>query len=109
MPTYVYRGTECPHQFQVHQSFAEDPLTECTECGMPVRRVFQPTGLVFKGSGWYINDSRKSENGESPNGATTTDSAKPAAESPSKPAADSSAKPDSTSKAEPVAAGASKD
>lgn len=60
MPIYVYRGVDCPHEFEIHQSFSEDPLTECTVCGKAVRRVFHPTGLVFKGSGWYITDSRKS-------------------------------------------------
>lgn len=58
MPTYAYRGNECPHQFEAYQSFSEDPLTECTECGLPVRRVIQLPGIVFKGSGWYITDSR---------------------------------------------------
>jgi putative FmdB family regulatory protein len=60
MPTYAYRGTACAHEFETYQSFSEDPLTECLECGGPVRRVIQPTGIVFKGSGWYITDSRKS-------------------------------------------------
>lgn len=58
MPNYVYRGSECQHEFEVYQSFSEDPLTACTECGQPVRRVFHATGLVFKGSGWYVTDSR---------------------------------------------------
>lgn len=60
MPTYAYRGIQCPHEFETHQSFSEDPLTECAECGQPTRRVIQLPGIVFKGSGWYINDSRKS-------------------------------------------------
>lgn len=58
MPTYAYRGIQCPHEFETHQSFADDPLTECVECGEPVRRVIQLPGIVFKGSGWYITDSR---------------------------------------------------
>lgn len=63
MPTYSYRGTVCSHQFDYVQKFADDALTECIECQGPVRRVFQPVGVVFKGSGWYINDSRKTESG----------------------------------------------
>ncbi|HEV2073359.1 MAG TPA: FmdB family zinc ribbon protein [Thermomicrobiales bacterium] len=58
MPTYAYRGKECPHEFEVYQSFSENALTECVECGKPVRRVIHPAGIVFKGSGWYITDSR---------------------------------------------------
>lgn len=63
MPTYSYRGTACAHEFDYVQKFADDPLTECIECHGPVRRVFQPVGVVFKGSGWYINDSRKTDTG----------------------------------------------
>ncbi|HWV25512.1 MAG TPA: FmdB family zinc ribbon protein [Thermomicrobiales bacterium] len=101
MPNYVYRGTDCPHEFEVHQSFSEDPLTECTVCGQPVRRVFQPTGLVFKGSGWYINDSRKSG---SKDGANST----PPAKAESTPAP-SEKKAKTTATKEPATAGASKD
>jgi putative FmdB family regulatory protein len=62
MPTYVYACDACGTQFEKVQSFSEDPLSTCV-CGQEgaVRRVFQPVGIVFKGSGWYINDSRKSE------------------------------------------------
>ncbi|MDQ3655639.1 MAG: zinc ribbon domain-containing protein [Chloroflexota bacterium] len=63
MPTYSYRGTACTHEFDYVQKFSDDPLTECIECQGPVRRVYQPVGVVFKGSGWYINDSRKTDTG----------------------------------------------
>ena len=63
MPTYAYRGTACTHEFDYVQKFSDDPLTECIECQGPVRRVYQPVGVVFKGSGWYINDSRKTDTG----------------------------------------------
>jgi putative FmdB family regulatory protein len=59
VPTYAYRCTNCAHEFETFQKFSEDPLTECPECGSTIRRIFQPVGIVFKGSGWYINDSRK--------------------------------------------------
>jgi putative FmdB family regulatory protein len=58
MPTYLYRCSECGHSFDFFQKFADDPLTECPECGGPIHRVPQPVGIVFKGSGWYVNDSR---------------------------------------------------
>ena len=59
MPTYQYACTECGHAFEQFQSFKDEPLTTC-HCGQSgkVRRVIQPAGIVFKGSGWYINDSR---------------------------------------------------
>jgi predicted nucleic acid-binding Zn ribbon protein len=45
----------------VFQKFTDDPLTKCPECDASLRKVFQPVGIVFKGSGWYVNDSRKPE------------------------------------------------
>lgn len=61
MPTYHYRCSDCGHSFDYFQKFAEDPLTTCPECGGPIRRVPQPVGIVFKGSGWYVTDSRDSK------------------------------------------------
>ena len=58
MPTYHYRCSDCGHSFDFFQKFADDPLTECPECNGTIRRVPQPVGIVFKGSGWYVNDSR---------------------------------------------------
>ena len=58
MPTYPYACTECGHQFEKYQSFHDDPLTECPECGGKLRKVWGSVGVVFKGSGFYRNDSR---------------------------------------------------
>ncbi|TNU73642.1 FmdB family transcriptional regulator [Miniimonas arenae] len=60
MPTYAYRCTACGHAFDVRQSFTDAPLTECPECGGALRKVLQPVGVVFKGSGFYRTDSRES-------------------------------------------------
>jgi putative FmdB family regulatory protein len=60
MPTYVYACDTCGTQFEQFQSFKDEPLRTCPSCEGAVRRVFQPVGIVFKGSGWYITDSRKS-------------------------------------------------
>ncbi len=59
MPTYVYACDSCGKQFEQFQSFKDEPLSVC-RCGTAgkVRRVIQPAGIVFRGSGWYINDSR---------------------------------------------------
>ena len=59
MPTYVYACDTCGAQFEQFQSFKDEPLRTCPSCASAVRRVFQPVGIVFKGSGWYITDSRK--------------------------------------------------
>jgi putative FmdB family regulatory protein len=60
MPTYVYACDSCGTQFEQFQSFKDEPLRTCPSCAGAVRRVFQPVGIVFKGSGWYVTDSRKS-------------------------------------------------
>ncbi|HEV2109083.1 MAG TPA: FmdB family zinc ribbon protein [Thermomicrobiales bacterium] len=74
MPTYSYRCDTCHHQFDQIQRFSDNPLTDCPACEGSVRRVIQPVGVVFKGSGWYINDSRKSSDPES---KTAKDQEKP--------------------------------
>ncbi|HYN17810.1 MAG TPA: FmdB family zinc ribbon protein [Actinomycetes bacterium] len=58
MPTYEYACTECGDRTEVVRSFSDAPLTTCTVCGGPLRKVFSPVGIVFKGSGFYRTDSR---------------------------------------------------
>lgn len=58
MPTYEYRCKDCGQHVEVVQSFSDDPLTECGNCGGELRKVFSPVGIVFKGSGFYKTDSR---------------------------------------------------
>jgi putative FmdB family regulatory protein len=58
MPTYEYVCTNCGHHVEVYQRFSEAPLTTCGVCGGPLRKVFHPAGIVFKGSGFYATDSR---------------------------------------------------
>ena len=55
MPIYEYK-CENDHVFDVMQKMSEDPLTTCIECGAPVRKVLQPVGISFKGSGFYSTD-----------------------------------------------------
>ena len=59
MPTYVYECAKCGDEFELYQSFSEDPLKKHPGCGGKVAKVFQPVGIVLKGSGFYKNDSRK--------------------------------------------------
>ncbi len=58
MPTYQYACTECGHAFDQVQSFTDDTLTECPQCSGRLRKIFNAVGVVFKGSGFYRNDSR---------------------------------------------------
>jgi putative FmdB family regulatory protein len=58
VPTYQYACTECEHAFDQVQSFTDDTLTSCPECTGRLRKVFNAVGVVFKGSGFYRNDSR---------------------------------------------------
>ena len=59
MPTYQYACTECGHGFEAVQSFTDDALTACPQCAGRLRKVFNSVGIVFKGSGFYRNDSRE--------------------------------------------------
>ncbi len=74
MPTYTYHCRECENDFDIKQSFRDDPLTDCVVCERrdSVHRVIQPAGIVFKGSGWYVKDhgsSSRRNNGKGSNGA----------------------------------------
>ena len=63
MPTYQYACTACGEGLEVVQKFSDDALTECPACGGALRKVFSAVGIVFKGSGFYRNDSRSGTNG----------------------------------------------
>ena len=58
MPTYQYACTACDERLEVVQKFTDDALTTCEVCGGPLRKVYSPVGIVFKGSGFYRTDSR---------------------------------------------------
>ena len=60
MPTYSYACTECDDRFDAVQAFSEDALTTCEKCSGRLRKLFGSVGVVFKGSGFYRNDSRES-------------------------------------------------
>jgi putative FmdB family regulatory protein len=100
VPTYEYACTnpEGKHQFEVVQSFSDAPVTECPVCGFPVRKVYGSVGVVFKGSGFYRTDSRKSASAsdgassskdsssstsKDSSSSSTTSSSTPAASAPS--------------------------
>jgi putative FmdB family regulatory protein len=59
MPTYEYECESCEHRFERKQGFDEEPVAMCPKCGGKSRRVIHSVPVIFKGSGFYITDSRK--------------------------------------------------
>ncbi|MCL2214906.1 MAG: FmdB family transcriptional regulator [Treponema sp.] len=80
MPTYEYECKSCGHNFEIFQSMSDQPLKECPECGREVRRlIFGGTGVIFKGSGFYVTDKSsmnktKSEKRKTPSNTEGTSS-----------------------------------
>ncbi|WP_445395062.1 FmdB family zinc ribbon protein [Streptomyces sp. LE64] len=74
MPTYQYQCTECGEGLEAVQKFTDDALTECPSCGGRLKKVFSAVGIVFKGSGFYRNDSRGSSSSSSPAASKSTSS-----------------------------------
>jgi putative FmdB family regulatory protein len=91
VPTYQYACTACGEQLEAVQAFTDAALTECPACGGALRKVFSAVGVVFKGSGFYKNDSRKAPAGDSK--STDKGSDKPKTETTAK--TDSAPKADS--------------
>jgi putative FmdB family regulatory protein len=98
LPTYEYACKACGHRLEAVQSFSDDPLTECPECGSALRKVYGAVGIVLKGSGFYKTDSRAAAsangNGNGSNGkkseATSDDSSTTKTESSSSSSSSSS-------------------
>jgi putative FmdB family regulatory protein len=83
MPFYEYECKNCGKRFEKMQSITAEPLTECLNCGGgPIHRVLQPVGVIFKGSGWYVTDSKKPA-------ASNSDTRSKSAKDESAPAAES--------------------
>jgi putative FmdB family regulatory protein len=87
MPTYTYQCADCGVAFDQFQKFAEDPLTVCPTCHGLVKRVIHPVGIVFKGAGWYITDSRNGTTDATVPAAQSTGAEPAAAAAPAVPAA----------------------
>ncbi|NEB40872.1 FmdB family zinc ribbon protein [Streptomyces sp. SID14515] len=74
MPTYQYQCTECGEGLEAVQKFTDDALTVCPSCDGRLKKVFSAVGIVFKGSGFYRNDSRGSSSSSTPASATSKSS-----------------------------------
>jgi putative FmdB family regulatory protein len=105
VPTYSYACTECDNRFDAVQAFSEDALTTCEKCSGRLRKLFGSVGVVFKGSGFYRNDSREaaktSSNGSTKSSSESSSSSSSdtsgSAEKSSSPSSSSSEKSDSSS------------
>ncbi|MGY5000478.1 FmdB family zinc ribbon protein [Streptomyces griseus] len=74
MPTYQYQCTECGEGLEAVQKFTDDALTVCPSCDGRLKKVFSAVGIVFKGSGFYRNDSRGSSSSSTPASTTSKSS-----------------------------------
>ena len=83
MPVYAYGCKDCGHAFDIRQSFSDDALTECPECGGQLRKKFNTVGVVFKGSGFYRNDSRSDAKTSGSNGSDSSASSSSSSDSSS--------------------------
>ena len=91
MPTYVYKFIETGETIEIHQAFTDDALTEAKHPAdgtmRPVKKVFQPVGVTFKGGGFYKTDSKGSGSSSSTSSSASSESSTPAPAAPSTPAA----------------------
>ncbi|WP_392671242.1 FmdB family zinc ribbon protein [Streptomyces sp. LN785] len=83
MPTYQYQCTECGEGLEAVQKFTDDALTVCPNCEGRLKKVFSAVGIVFKGSGFYRNDSRGSSSSSAPASSSAKASGSAPASSPS--------------------------
>ncbi|MFE9174204.1 FmdB family zinc ribbon protein [Streptomyces kebangsaanensis] len=99
MPTYQYQCTECGDGLEAVQKFTDDALTECPGCGGRLKKVFSAVGIVFKGSGFYRNDSRGSSSSSSPASSSKSSSGSSSSSDSSSSGSSSSSSSSSTSTA----------
>ncbi|QOV37774.1 FmdB family transcriptional regulator [Streptomyces ferrugineus] len=95
MPTYQYQCTECGEGLEAVQKFTDDALTECPSCQGRLKKVFSAVGIVFKGSGFYRNDSRGSSSSSAPSSSKPSTSSSASSDSSSSSSTSSSSSSDS--------------
>ena len=100
MPRYDYECDTCHYLFELRQGFDSEPVATCPECENSARRKFHAVPIVFKGSGWYVNDYGKKGSSTGKAASDTKDSSDSKDSSESKSKSDTSSKSDSTSKSE---------
>jgi len=96
VPTYGYRCTSCGHQFEIRQKVSDEPLKVCPQCQGKLTKILYPTGVIFKGSGFYTTDYKGSGKSGSENGSGSSES-KTESKSDSKSESKPESKPESKS------------
>ncbi|MDR6598024.1 FmdB family zinc ribbon protein [Saccharothrix longispora] len=107
MPTYQYACTECDHRFEAVQAFSDNALTECPECSGKLRKLYGAVGVVFKGSGFYRNDSRSSSSSAESSSSSKGESKGESTSTPATPSTSSGSSSSSSSSSSTPAAAAS--
>lgn len=97
MPIYQYHCTSCGRDLEIFQHMTDPTLTVCPECAGHLRKVFSPVGIVFKGSGFYATDNKKSTSVSTPAATTSTTSDTAVAKS-----TDTAATPSTPSSSDPA-------
>jgi putative FmdB family regulatory protein len=108
VPIYEYLCDGCSYQFEVKQSIKDDALTTCERCGKSLRRLISSSGIMFKGSGWYVTDYsnklKPPSEGEKPPAAAGEKKETAAGSSAAPPASPSTAPASGSSSSAPPAA-----
>jgi putative FmdB family regulatory protein len=117
VPTYSYACTECGNRFDEVQALSDAALTTCPECSGRLRKLFGNVGVVFKGSGFYRNDSREpakssstsssSSNGSSGSSESTTTTSDKSSEKSSEKSSSGASGDSSSTTSAPAAAASS--
>ena len=103
MPTYGYRCSNCGHQFEIQQRMSDEPLKVCPKCQGKLTKMLYPTGVIFKGSGFYTTDYKGSGKDSASSNGSGSDS-----DSKSKPETKGDSKPESKGETKPESKGESK-
>ena len=99
MPIYEYHCKSCGADLEIFQHMEDPTLTVCPQCNGKLKKVFSPVGIVFKGSGFYATDSKKSTS------STSTSAAPASPTSPTSPAAAETPAPTAAKPASPGSSG----
>ncbi len=84
MPRYDYECLSCSHVFEMKQSFSDEPVADCPECGSRSRRKFHAVPVIYKGSGFYTTDYARSSLRANGTGSSGSDSSEKKEKSESK-------------------------
>jgi putative FmdB family regulatory protein len=107
VPTYSYACTECGDRFDAVQAFSDSALSTCAKCNGRLRKLFGNVGVVFKGSGFYRNDSREASKSSSNGSSSESTSSAGSSSSSSEKASSTSSNGSSSTSSAPAAAAAS--